>query len=191
MPRKVFNKYGLLRVWAGSHAVNQCEQHVHYIYYAGVERFSGQRRFDCEPCSVPSARHTSRTWCLCASDTLPTFARMHAVMCWPPCGKNHARKRSQSNCRCSIWWWWWWLLPVSILANGRRPEYRCVWLSGKLQSFSGLSKWIFSDTRIVSEILLMNFPDYERMTWASIFGDVPFGCVQLHSFLEPNYLCEK
>lgn len=34
----------------------------------------------------------------------------------------------------------------------------------------------------------MNFPYYECVTWPSIFGDVPFGGIQLHGFLEPNYL---
>lgn len=34
----------------------------------------------------------------------------------------------------------------------------------------------------------MNFSNDERVTWTAMFGDVTFGRIQLHRFLEPSYL---
>lgn len=80
------------------------------------------------------------------------------------------------------------ILPVLILARWCWPEHGRIWFSGELQSFPSLSKWILSDTRIITEILWMNFSNHERMTWPFFTHYMAFGCVQLHSLFKPNNL---
>lgn len=80
------------------------------------------------------------------------------------------------------------ILPVLVLACWCWSKYGRIWFSSELQSFSRFSKWILSNTRIITKILWMNFTNHKCMTWPFFAHYMPFGCVQLHRLFKPNNL---
>lgn len=86
---------------------------------------------------------------------------------------------------------WYRFLPVLVLTCWWWPEHGCVWFSGKLQSFPSLPKLILSDTRVITEILWMNFSNHECMAWPFFAHYMSFGCIQLHGLFKPNNLKQQ